>query len=587
MPQTIAIIQARMGSNRLPGKILLKLKGKTIIEHLLTVVQQCKNISTIYLASSLDEKNKPLAEIAARHKINIFFGSEDDVLDRFWQVVEKEKAAGKNYDHLVRICADSPFLDAEEIDTLITAHDQSKADLSINYNHATGLPCGFGVEVISMPAFTESHRLAETAEHHEHLDEWILQHPERYKILKHSVPQQKQSYRLHFTVDYPEDFTFLEKAIENITPLGSYLDPTTILETVRKNPQLLQHRRMNLFVRADGNGEIGMGHLMRSMTVCQALKEVIPSLQVTFFTNPESVDFVKKAGDGYSAIIYTDQVMQKALLDVNPDLVLIDLRKHLDDASSLPLSRALRVRFIDSEIPREVRGDLVINSFPLSQFNSQSNQYNAAQSYYAGLNYLPLRKEFSSAPEKNVSTIPKEVLVMLGGGNLHIEQLKIMTEVAADFPKLHFTLITGAAMDQANQLSLQAEAKKSTNITVLQNVSNIHEYMQKADLGISGGGNTLFEFARCGVPVISISTDYDSTHSSHQQHYCKAFEKAGTSIYLGHNTAWQTETLQQHLKSLLENLEMRKGMSEKGQQLIDGQATEKIKEMVLHEYVKG
>jgi len=575
--KTITIIQARMGSKRLPGKILKTIADKTIIEHVITNLQQCQKIDKIYLATGSGNENHPLQPICEKHNITLYFGPEDNVLQRFWDVLEKEKKEGRIYDSVVRICADSPFIDAKEIDKLIKAHNRKKADLSINYNHQTGLPCGFGVEVISSNALQESHQLAKTNEHKEHLDEWILQHPNRYKIYKHPVPKNKQNYRLHFTVDYPEDLSFLQQVTEYLKQQNLPIYSQNILAATQKNISLLAARRLNLFIRADGNGEIGMGHIMRCLTIADAITQIIPATNTTFYTNQESVNFIQNAG--YNAKIYSDETITANLKDINPDMIIIDLRKHLDDASSLPLSRALRIRFIDSEKQQQIRGDLIINSYPLKDMNTSCP-------YFAGLNYLPLRKEFSKIEKKYISNTPKEILVMLGAGDLHTSQLIKIIETAKKYPNLQYTIITGIAMSSHNQTMLQNAAMGFKNIILRQNIQNVTEYMQKADIAISGGGNTLFEFARCGTPVISISTDYDSTHSSHQEHYCQAFQNANTSIYLGHNTNWTAEELQKLMQRLIENKEQRTAMSKACQKLIDGRATSRIIKHILQSYVK-
>jgi len=497
--KTIVIVQARMGSKRLPGKILKTIRDKSIIEHILTTLQTCKNIDKIYIATGLGEENKLLVPLCEKLQVPLYCGPEDDVLLRFCQVIEQEEKAGRGYDFVVRICADSPFLDAQEIDKLIVAHKKNQADLSINYNHSTGLPCGFGVEVISKKALQESLLKAETEVHHEHLDEWILQHPTEYKILQQSVPKRKQSYRLHFTVDYPEDLTFLQEVARYLQEKDLPLYSQNFLQATRKNPFFVNKRRMTLFVRVDGSSEIGMGHLVRSLTVCDTLKKRIPSLQVTFFTNEESIQYIQEKGSaaGYVVQVYSNEKMKKALQEVNPDMVLIDLRKYLDDASSLPLSRALRVRFIDTEIPQEVRADVLINSYPLQQFPTSAK-------YYAGLEYFPLRQEFATKKKKNVEEKVREILVLLGGGNLHVEQIKKIIVLSSFFPEQHFTLVLGSAMDEDFANEIKEMVLEKNNVSLFKNISNVKELMDGADMGISGGGNALFEFSCCGVPTISI-----------------------------------------------------------------------------------
>ncbi len=108
MGKTIAIIQARMGSKRLPGKILMELGWRSIVEHTIAAVQQCHRVNTIYLATGSGAENFPLKHICAQLGVQLYFGPEDNVLQRYWEVLEKEKQEGRNYDSIVRICADSP-----------------------------------------------------------------------------------------------------------------------------------------------------------------------------------------------------------------------------------------------------------------------------------------------------------------------------------------------------------------------------------------------------------------------------------------------------------------------------------------------
>lgn len=550
----------------------MKLGEKTIVEHTLSALQQCRSLDAIYLATGSGEENYPLKEICQKLGIALFCGSEDNVLQRFWDVVEQEKKAGQTYDYIVRVCADSPFIDASEVDNLIHVHEQQKADLSINYNHPMGLPCGFGVEVISTGALKESVELAETDEHREHLDEWILQHPEKYKIYQHPVEKEKQSYRLYFTIDTAQDFAFMEGVVKEVMKQqGGTFTPLDLLKAVRQNPRLLSPKTMKLFVRADGNGEIGMGHIMRSLTVCRALRDIFPKLDVTYYTVPEAYEKIKE--QMYGTKIFEESLFRQDVVNENPDIIITDLRKHLDDSSSEPLNRALKVRFIDSEIARNVRGEVIINSFPHSHFPTSA-------AYYNGLNYLPLRQEFANIEPKIIKSLVKEIVVLLGGGNVHDQQIQKIMEVSQEFNAIHFTIILGSTIkDQV--------CTSSFNVTILQDVHNVKEKMEQADIGISGGGNTLFEFARCGVPTISMSSDYDSQHASHQEWYCRAFEDAGTTIYLGHGDSWSNEQLKKKIQQLCENIDLRKRMSAQGQQIIDGTATTKICDIIIRHHVQG
>ncbi len=465
---------------------------------------------------------------------------------------------------------------------MIAAHQQQQADLSINYNHPTGLPCGFGVEVITYKAFKESVELAETDEHREHLDEWILQHPHRYTIYRHPVAKEKQSYRLHFTIDTPEDFAFMAGVVKETMKQKEFsFRPLDLLNMVRRNPSLLALRKMKLFVRADGNGEIGMGHIVRSLTVCKALQNIFPKLEVTYYTSPEALGKVRE--QTYVAKIFEESLFRQEVMNENPDIIITDLRKHLDDASSESLNRALIVRFIDSEIIRRVRGDLIINSFPVGGWPHQH--------YYSGLHYIPLRTDFSRLPPKKFSSEVKNITISLGGGEQLGEEkpgsliLKLLS-ILREFP-LQLNVVLGSAISAEAAEKVKAFASDNPKLKILQNVSDIHTLFYQTDLGISAGGNTLLEFARCEVPTICVSLDYDRIHPDHQRYYCQAMEKTGASVYLGHADKWESEKLKKILQELINNPIKIKEMATKGRALIDDEMSEKISRLILKSYTEG
>ena len=439
------------------------------------------------------------------------------------------------------------------------------------------MPCGIGVEVLSRNALEESYRLAETDEHTEHLDEWVLQHPQQYSILHHPVAAAKRSQKIHFTVDTPQDLQFLTSIHAAAKNIPSSSEVESLFHALEESPEMFNLKPFHIFVRADGNGEIGMGHLTRSFAILEELKKTIPSASITFFSNPEVQEYITQ--QGYTCVLFEPEQMKQKIIQERPQLILTDLRKHLDDVSSESLTSALRVRFIDTNEPQNVRGDLIINSFPLSQFETTGT-------YVAGLSLLPLRAEFQNIPPKEIISQVKSILVLLGGGDMHYDQILKLLEIIVHYPQQKWTIIVGSGMNSEHVQDLKQKAFSYTNITFLHNVRNIKELMTHPDIGISGGGNAIFEFACCGVPAISISSDYDYQHKDHQQMYCHAFEQAGTSLYLGHGTSWSTEKIQYILNSLIQNTAQRKKMAQAGQQLISANASTRIVSHILKKLVR-
>ena len=129
-PKIVGIIQARMGSRRLPGKMLEELGGKTILEWVLLRTKSCKSLDQIVLATSVRDIDDPLISIAEKHHISTFRGSENDVLDRFSRAAKINSA-----DYIIRICADNPFIDSNEIDLLINFFSKNNCDYSCNHQN--------------------------------------------------------------------------------------------------------------------------------------------------------------------------------------------------------------------------------------------------------------------------------------------------------------------------------------------------------------------------------------------------------------------------------------------------------------------
>ncbi len=185
----------------------------------------------------------------------------------------------------------------------------------------------------------------------------------------------------------------------------------------------------------------------------------------------------------------------------------------------------------------------------------------------------------------------RNITISLGGGEQLGEEypgaliLKLLS-ILQGFPR-QVTLILGSAISKKAVEKIQAYASSRSQIKILQNPSDIPALFHQTDVGISAGGNTLLEFARCEVPTISISLDYDRLHPDHQQYYCKAMERAGASIYLGPADRWDDQRLREILQELIDNPSKRKEMAAQGRALIDDQISEKISTLILKVYAEG
>lgn len=192
------IIQARMGSERLPGKILRPIGDKTILEHIIFRLTGLKNLATVVVATSEEHRDDVVAQFCGERKINCFRGSEQNVLERYYLCARQY-----GFGEIVRLTADNPFVDIEEIDNLIDFFRKEKLDYAHSFN---SLPCGVGAEIFTYVALEKDYKEASMPHHYEHVNEYMLENPDLFKTAVLNVEETKNRPDIRLTVDTQEDY---------------------------------------------------------------------------------------------------------------------------------------------------------------------------------------------------------------------------------------------------------------------------------------------------------------------------------------------------------------------------------------------
>lgn len=208
MSKTVAIVQARMGSTRFPGKMLALLDGRPIIEWVLHRVSLAKLVDTVVLATSDLAQDDPLSEWAARLGVSVFRGSDADVLGRFAGAATIAKA-----DNIIRICADNPFIDALEIDRLIRYYYGHSCDYACNHQDllGSGYADGFGAEIFTNSLLQQLASRLTKLRYREHATIYLWEHPEKFALHAVPAPSELAFPNLRFDVDLPQDLITLQK----------------------------------------------------------------------------------------------------------------------------------------------------------------------------------------------------------------------------------------------------------------------------------------------------------------------------------------------------------------------------------------
>ena len=190
-----------MGSKRLPGKVLLPVAGKTIIQHILGRLDSLKAAVFVIVATSDSPEDDVIAKHCQDCNVPVFRGSELDVLDRYYKC-----AVSEQFDHLVRLTADNPFPDIDELEKLITHHLQFNCDYSNSFNF---MPIGVGAEIIAFTALEKIWKTARLPAHREHINDYIYDNPKKFKIGNIDISPAKYAPTLRLTVDTIEDYEFV------------------------------------------------------------------------------------------------------------------------------------------------------------------------------------------------------------------------------------------------------------------------------------------------------------------------------------------------------------------------------------------
>ena len=207
--KVVAIIQARMGSSRLPGKVLTRIGPKTLLGIILHRVSQSKRLDDIVVATTLEDSDDVLCAWLEENNQKYFRGDTKDVLDRYWNCAKTHNA-----DIIVRITGDDPLKDPELIDecveTFLSTHDLDYLSNNIKPTY----PEGLDIEVFSFESLNRAYCEANLASEREHVTPYIWKNSNLFKLFSIEGPTDESHHR--WTVDHPVDLLFINKVLEKI-----------------------------------------------------------------------------------------------------------------------------------------------------------------------------------------------------------------------------------------------------------------------------------------------------------------------------------------------------------------------------------
>ncbi|HET6403745.1 MAG TPA: glycosyltransferase family protein [Candidatus Thermoplasmatota archaeon] len=226
-----AVIQARMGSSRLPGKVLLTACGKPLLLHMLDRMQLCREVDRIIVATTTNPADDVIVRLVEEVGYEVFRGSENDVLDRYYQA-----ATAYDIDPVVRVTSDCPLIEPDVVDRVVRTFRDGNYDY-VSTNHPATFPDGLDTETFSYEALKIAWSEAKAPHEREHVSPFIWDQPRRFRV-GNVVNEVDLSQRERWTLDYPEDYAFVKAVYEELYIPGGFFGMREILALLERRPDI-------------------------------------------------------------------------------------------------------------------------------------------------------------------------------------------------------------------------------------------------------------------------------------------------------------------------------------------------------------
>ncbi len=363
----VAVIQARMGSTRLPGKVLKPIAGQPLLWHIVHRLERSQFIERIAIATSTNPLDDAIVEFGREHGVPVVRGAEDNVLTRFARAADLLDA-----DVIVRVNADAPFVDAGFIDHLIAAMIEDNADYVLLEDGAVTAHQGVdpmsrrGLDKLMMDA-------ADDPVAREHVTGYFKLHPDFVRIARARPYPRLAREGARLTVDTPDDLAFVETVHQRLAAKAGEASLEDLLLLLEREPDLarlnghVQQKSLGAqggvaLIRCDGGGRFGYGHVKRMVALAKALRDR-EGMGALFAVNGTADALAPIRSAGFEAALVDgndDETALASLIDARkPDMLICDMREGLGREGLARLSKSVSLTaVVDDGSNRRLAADL-------------------------------------------------------------------------------------------------------------------------------------------------------------------------------------------------------------------------------------
>lgn len=235
MNKVVAIIQARMGSTRLPGKVLKEVLERPLLSYMIERLKGARRLQEIVIATPEGDRDRPIRKLAEGLGVASFTGSEEDVLDRYYQAARQFGA-----DPIVRLTADCPLIDPALVDRVIGHYLENEGQLD-HLVLSGRFPDGLDTELFSFAALERAWREARLPSEREHVTPYIWKNPHLFRLGR--IDPEEDLSEMRWTVDDERDLRLVTEIFQGLYRPGEIFGMTDILRFLREKPELLEINR--------------------------------------------------------------------------------------------------------------------------------------------------------------------------------------------------------------------------------------------------------------------------------------------------------------------------------------------------------
>ena len=567
----VAVIQARMSSSRLPGKVLMPIAGKPLLWHLVHRLRKCRRVDQVAIATSTEASDDAIAEFCREEDVICVRGSLNNVLDRY------RLAAGQTGARtLLRVTGDSPLIDPDFVDYLVAGLADTNSDFV--QLEAGSLCAHEGVDVFSRAALDWlTTKAADDPVAREHVTSYFKKHPGviRTAILPDYQPLACGHTRL--SVDTVDDLAFIRAVHDRLQAVAGELPLVDVLALLREEPAL---RQINAHVRqkpmtqqerhalicCQGGSSAGLGHVRRSLSLARALRDE-QGFGVTIAVKGEDSVLQLVRDAAFEAAPWDSPSTLLALAKSRAfRLAVVDVKDALTREDVAALNQTIpSVAVIDDISDRRLAATHAYYP-PAPQVRELPWQGSQCRPHI-GWDWYVLGIDPRRGTAARAQGGPIRVLVSMGGAdpwNLTPVALEALSglgqDVQADF-------VIGPSFADPDALARRIE-KAGAHFHARRNVSDLAPLFAGADLAIIAFGVTAYELAALGVPALYLPISADHALAA------SALVAAGLGVLLPENAP--SAAIAAAAAGLINDDGRRQAMRAAGPKLLDGQGASRI-----------